>query len=149
LIKSQKRICFKYGNEDYVTVRVPTKSDSGAYLPNKEWEEKVCDEDDLLGVLCDMEELSPEMPSFLILMNNFLPLEGDKYNMICPVGLISDEDSEVINLEGLCDAYKMAPFSPATLDGQPPVLLDIFQTIRAEKNKYEVVKMQNAREKKK
>lgn len=141
-------MCFKYGDEDYVTVKVPTKSESGAYLPDKDWEQKTCDSEDILGVLADMEELSPSLPAFLTLLQNFLPIVGDKYREICPVGLISAEDNEVINLEGLCDAYKMAPFAPATLDGQPPILLDIFQTIRAEKNKFEVVKMQNAREKK-
>jgi len=139
-------MCFKYGDEEYVTVRVPTKSETGAYLPEKEWEEKICDSDDVLSVLSEMTELTPSMPSFLILMNNFLPIVGDKYKEICPVGLIEDRDLDVIDLEGLCDTYKMAPFSPGTLDGQPPILLDIFKTVRSEKNKFEAVRMQEMKE---
>lgn len=138
-----KRACFKFDltDEDEIEVRVPELDLDGRHIPIHETEPLLINEEELLHVLADCEEMMPTVPPFVLLMNKklFGTTDGKE---ICPIGLIDPKDHELIMMEGLCDAYKMAPAWPPALDQQPHLVIQGFAIVRAERNRYLSVKHQ-------
>lgn len=151
LIEKQNRICFKFDHaDDEIDILIP-EMEGRKYVPIGDWEIRHCDKVEILEALTEYEELDPAIPTFEALMNRMIEMpekEFGKNKEICPIGLMDNQCWDLIELEGFCNAYKVVPVYPPCVDEQPPILVEAFMTILAEKNKYEMVRLQRMKEKK-
>lgn len=96
-------------------------------------ETKIFTSDDLLEWLYQInEEYFPDAPSFELL-KRFIRKE------VCLTAYVDFELGELVDLEDSCHNYHCLPYDGGLFD-QPIYLLQAFNVIRGEKNKYEKIK---------
>ena len=90
-----------------------------------------------------IETQLPDIPPFEALKLYFLnPVE------VCPTSLIEDSLIFLLETEQAAREYNTLPFGGGLWD-QPTVLLSAFSTIRAERNHFERIRMEEIRSKQK
>lgn len=98
------------------------------------YERKQLTLDDLFDELTTIEENFPSMPPFEALRMYFSgPLEA------CPQSMLDPYHSFLLETEQSSREYHQLPFAGGLWD-QPRQLLDVFTTIRAERNQYDRIR---------
>ena len=145
----EDRVCFKYrltDPEDTVNVKIPEiDDDTGRWISITDVHISSLTKNELLEELDDVERFDQMITAFdyLVLGKKGIPSVDGKE--ICVVGLMDESAWDVIALEAICSSYSMSPCYPSAVDHQPPVLLQLFTIIRAERNRYEAIKMERER----
>ena len=93
----------------------------------------------------DVNELYFPDASAFELLKKFFPATGSPtIKEVCITSFVDVELGFLIDLEESCYNYKALPMQGGLLD-QPTLLMEVFNTIRSEKNKYEVIKFENTK----
>ena len=135
----KKRICFnpEYGEQQYNFV-LPTLD-----FDNKKFngsETKSMDQEDFLLWLDDMNvNFNPDMPAFEMIQAYLNPRNKAASGEICMTGFVDFEIGTLIDLENACNNYHVLPYGGGLLD-QPQLLLEAFNLVRSEINRYEKVR---------
>tara|TARA_B100000424_G_scaffold271651_1_gene275506 strand:- start:473 stop:928 length:456 start_codon:yes stop_codon:yes gene_type:complete len=107
------------------------------------YDRKQLSQEDLLDELNNIEENFPSMPPFEALRMYFSgPQEA------CPESLVDPYFNFLLETEQSAREYHQLPFAGGLWD-QPRQLLDIFTTIRSERNQYERVRYERMERKSK
>jgi len=138
----KKRFCYHpiYGKESY-KVSIPIFDEIQRSRPISS-EEKEFTEEDLLDWLYDLQENNfPDAPAFELLQRFIKKPGAFEKGEVCLTGLIDFELGEIIDLESACHNYHCLPYAGGLFD-QPIKLIETFNVIRATRNKYDNLKIE-------
>lgn len=85
------------------------------------------------------EQFNADMPTFELLNNIINNRNKARKKAVCPMAFVDFEVGTLVDLEDACNNYHVLPYNGGLLD-QPQLLLEVFNVVRAEKERYKSAK---------